>query len=151
MVGVKRQATLLAVTENGYGKRSEISEYRVSHRGGKGIITIKTTERNGDVVAVKEVVDGDELMIITKQGQMIRMPVKGIGVMGRNTQGVRLVNLAPSATPDGQPDLLPDMVGGVTRVVSEDDEAANGEVVGGAEAPAAAADADENGEDTNQE
>jgi len=122
MVGVKRQATLLAVTENGYGKRSEISEYRVSHRGGKGIITIKTTERNGDIVAVKEVVDGDELMIITRSGQLIRMPVKGIGVMGRNTQGVRLVNLA-SAGEDGS--LLPDAVAGVTRVVSEDED--NGE------------------------
>ena len=121
MVGVKRSATLLAVTENGYGKRSEISEYRVSHRGGKGIITIKTTERNGDIVAVKEVVDGDELMIITKSGQLIRMPVKGIGVMGRNTQGVRLVNLA-AAGEDGS--LLPDAVSGVTRVVSEDEDSA---------------------------
>src|SRR5512140_1523802 len=119
MVGVKRQATLLAVTENGYGKRSEISEYRVSHRGGKGIITIKTTDRNGDVVAVKEVVDGDELMIITRSGQLIRMPVKGIGVMGRNTQGVRLVNLAPGGEDGGQ--LLPDAVAGVTRVVSDDE------------------------------
>ena len=118
MVGVKRQATLLAVTENGYGKRSEISEYRVSHRGGKGIITIKTTERNGNVVAVKEVVDGDELMIITKQGQMIRTPVKGISVLGRNTQGVRLVNLSEG---EETGNLLPDTVAGVTRVVSEDD------------------------------
>ena len=118
MVGVKRQATLLAVTENGYGKRSELAEYRVSHRGGKGIITIKTTDRNGNIVAVKEVVDGDELMIITRQGQMIRMPVKGIGVMGRNTQGVRLVNL--SEPTEGE--LLPDVVSGVTRVVSEDDD-----------------------------
>jgi DNA gyrase subunit A len=118
MVGVKRQATLLAVTEHGYGKRSEIADYRVSHRGGKGIITIKTTDRNGQVVALKEVVDGDELMIITRAGQMIRMPVKGIGVMGRNTQGVRLVNL--SDTGDGE--LLPDVVSGVTRVVSEDDD-----------------------------
>jgi DNA gyrase subunit A len=117
MVSVKRQATLLAVTEHGYGKRSEISEYRVSHRGGKGIITIKTTDRNGQVVAVKEVVDGDELMLITKQGQMIRMPVKGISVMGRNTQGVRLVDLKPA-----EGELLPDAVAGVTRVVSEDDE-----------------------------
>src|SRR5262245_49888959 len=116
MVGVKRQATLLTVTENGYGKRSEIAEYRVSHRGGKGIITIKTTDRNGHVVAVKEVVDGDELMIITRQGQLIRMPVKGISVMGRNTQGVRLVNLAPA----GEGELLPDAVAGVTRVVSEE-------------------------------
>ena len=119
MVGVKRQATLLAVTEHGYGKRSEISEYRVSHRGGKGIITIKTTERNGNIVAVKEVVDGDELMIITKQGQLIRIPVAGISVLGRNTQGVRLVNLQGS---EESGNLLPDMVGGVTRVVSEDDD-----------------------------
>ena len=116
MVGVQRQATLLAVTEHGYGKRSEISEYRVSHRGGKGIITIKTTERNGNVVTVKEVVDGDELMIITRAGQMIRMPVKGISVLGRNTQGVRLVNLDQG---NGQ-ELLPDAVSGVTRVVSDD-------------------------------
>jgi DNA gyrase subunit A len=126
MVGVKRQASLLTVTENGYGKRSEISEYRVSHRGGKGIITIKTTDRNGDVVAVKEVVDGDELMIITRHGQLIRMPVKGISVIGRNTQGVRLVNLE---TPEGE--LLPDKVAGVTRVVSEDDGVVPGLPVNG--------------------
>uniref|UniRef100_A0A832I387 DNA gyrase subunit A n=1 Tax=Eiseniibacteriota bacterium TaxID=2212470 RepID=A0A832I387_UNCEI len=119
MVGVKRRATLLTVTENGYGKRSEIDEYRVSHRGGKGIITIKTTERNGSVVAVKEVVDGDELMIITRSGQMIRMPVKGISVMGRNTQGVRLVHLEPA-----EGELLPDKVSAVTRVVNEDEESA---------------------------
>jgi DNA gyrase subunit A len=139
MVGVKRQATLLAVTENGYGKRSEISEYRVSHRGGKGIITIKTTERNGNVVAVKEVVDGDELMIITKQGQLIRMPVRGISVMGRNTQGVRLVNLTAV-----EGELLPDTVGGVTRVVSEDDEGGgNGRAPLETAGPAAEADAGE--------
>jgi DNA gyrase subunit A len=126
MVGVKRLATLLTVTEHGYGKRSEISEYRVSHRGGKGIITIKTTDRNGQVVAVKEVVDGDELMIITRQGQLIRMPVKGISVIGRNTQGVRLVNLAAA----GEGELLPDTVAGVTRVVNDEDQAenANGDV-----------------------
>src|SRR5207247_2197559 len=122
MVGVKRQATLLAVAENGYGKRSEIAEYRVSHRGGKGIITIKTTERNGFVVAVKEVVDGDELMIITRSGQMIRMPVSGISVIGRNTQGVRLVNLSPA----GAGELLPDAVGAVTRGVNEDEGVAPG-------------------------
>jgi DNA gyrase subunit A len=127
MVGVKRQATLLTVTEMGYGKRSDLSEYRVSHRGGKGIITIKTTERNGDVVAVKEVVDGDELMIITRSGQMIRMPVKGISVIGRNTQGVRLVNLVPA-----EGELLPDRVSGVTRVVNEDEDAAGSSESGGA-------------------
>jgi DNA gyrase subunit A len=116
LVGVRRQATLLTVCENGYGKRSEVTDYRLSHRGGKGIITIKTTERNGDVVALKEVVDGDELMIITRSGQLIRMPVAGISVIGRNTQGVRLVNLAPA-----EGDLLQDTVAGVTRVVNEDD------------------------------
>jgi DNA gyrase subunit A len=121
MVGVKRQSTLLAVTAHGFGKRSEISEYRVSHRGGKGIITIKTTERNGCIVAVKEVVDGDELMIMTRSGQLIRMPVKGIGVMGRNTQGVTLVNLTST-----EGELLPDVVAGVTRVVGEDDEVGAG-------------------------
>ncbi|OLD67629.1 MAG: hypothetical protein AUI33_10235 [Ignavibacteria bacterium 13_1_40CM_2_61_4] len=119
MVGVKRQATLLAVTEHGYGKRSEISEYRATHRGGKGIITIKTTDRNGQIVAVKEVVDGDELMIITRSGQMIRMPVQGISVIGRNTQGVRLVNLQPA-----EGESQPDTVAAVTRVVSEDEETA---------------------------
>jgi DNA gyrase subunit A len=138
MVGVKRQATLLAVTEHGYGKRSEISEYRVSHRGGKGIITIKTTERNGNVVTVKEVVDGDELMIITRAGQMIRMPVQGISVLGRNTQGVRLVNLEQA---EGQ--LLPDAVSGVTRVVSDDE----GVPAGAAVESAAATDGDGNGEE----
>ena len=134
MVGVKRQATLLTVTEGGFGKRSEIGEYRVSHRGGKGIITIKTTDRNGYVVAVKEVVDGDELMIITRQGQMIRMPVKGISVIGRNTQGVKLVNLAPA----GEGELLPDAVSAVTRVVSEED-VADGSVNGGGETDPGAA------------
>jgi DNA gyrase subunit A len=134
MVGVKRQATLLAVTEHGFGKRSEISEYRVTHRGGKGIITIKTTERNGHIVAVKEVVDGDELMIITKSGQMIRMPVKGISILGRNTQGVTLVDLKPT-----EGELLPDVVSGVTRVVTEDEDgptAGNGTAEPAGPAPA---------------
>ncbi len=128
MVGVKRQATLLAVTENGYGKRSEISEYRATHRGGKGIITIKTTDRNGSIVAVKEVVDGDELMIITRSGQMIRMPVAGISVIGRNTQGVRLVSLEPA-----EGESQPDTVAAVTRVVSEDEETAVTPPIGAAE------------------
>ncbi|HET7226671.1 MAG TPA: DNA gyrase subunit A [Candidatus Eisenbacteria bacterium] len=142
MIGIKRQASLLTVTEHGYGKRSEIAEYRVTRRGGKGIITIKTTDRNGNVVAVKEVVDGDELMIITRQGQMIRMPVKGISVIGRNTQGVRLVNLEPA---DGE--LMPDTVAAVTRVVTEDDAAqdVDGETngAGGASPPAGDAGPDE--------
>jgi len=133
MVGMKRQASLLTVCANGYGKRSEISEYRLSHRGGKGIITIKTTERNGDVVAVKEVVDGDELMIITRSGQLIRMPVAGISVIGRNTQGVRLVNLT---APEGELPVAPDTVAGVTRVVNEDDEGTAAEAVAAGDAAA---------------
>jgi DNA gyrase subunit A len=138
MVGVKRQATLLAVTEHGFGKRSEIADYRVTRRGGKGIITIKTNERNGFIVAVKEVVDGDELMIITRSGQLIRIPVKGISVLGRNTQGVTLVNLTPT-----EGELLPDVVAGVTRVVSEDEEGGNGNGNGGdGEAEAVAGTAD---------
>jgi DNA gyrase subunit A len=119
LVAVKRDESLLTVTENGYGKRSPISEYRVSHRGGLGIITIKTTERNGNVVAVKEVVDGEELMVITRQGQVIRMPVRGISVIGRNTQGVRLVSLEEG---DGVTD--------VTRMVGDEAEPIVGDAEG---------------------
>ena len=68
------RATILTVTANGYGKRTELSEYRVQSRGGKGIITIKTTERNGPVVAALPVVDADEVMLITNRGMLIRMP-----------------------------------------------------------------------------
>jgi len=93
MVVVKRDTTLLTVTENGYGKRTNISDYRVTNRGGKGIINIKTTQRNGKVVAIKEVVTEDELMLITQKGIIIRQPVKQINVIGRATQGVKLINL----------------------------------------------------------
>ena len=91
MVVIKRDATLLVVTAKGMGKCSPIEEYRVQKRGGKGIITLNRTEKTGDVVALKEVLPDDELMLITKQGVVIRMPVKGIRVSGRNTQGVKLV------------------------------------------------------------
>ncbi|HEU4641435.1 MAG TPA: DNA gyrase subunit A, partial [Gemmatimonadaceae bacterium] len=111
MVVIKRDATLLVVTEKGMGKCSPIDEYRVQKRGGKGIITLNRTDKTGDVVALKEVLPDDELMLITKHGIVIRMPVKGIRVSGRNTQGVRLVNLD-----DG------DLVTDVARVVSEEDE-----------------------------
>jgi DNA gyrase subunit A len=85
--------TILTVTANGYGKRTELSEYRVQSRGGKGLITIKTTERNGPVVAATSVTDVEEVMLITNHGMLIRMPAKGISVIGRNTQGVRLITL----------------------------------------------------------
>jgi DNA gyrase subunit A len=84
-------STLFTVTEHGYGKRTEMSEYRLQSRGGKGIITIKTTERNGCVVDIKQVTDENDLMLITDQGKIIRMPVSGFSVIGRNTQGVRLM------------------------------------------------------------
>jgi DNA gyrase subunit A len=93
MVVIKREASLLVVTENGYGKRSPISDYRVTNRGGKGVINVKTTERNGKVVAIKEVLEDDELMLITEKGIIIRQPVKQIKEIGRNTQGVRLITL----------------------------------------------------------
>jgi DNA gyrase subunit A len=93
MVVVKRDTTLLSVTENGFGKRSSISDYRVTNRGGKGVINIKATERNGKVVSIKEVIDEDELMVITQKGIIIRQPIKQIKVIGRNTQGVKLINL----------------------------------------------------------
>ncbi len=85
--------TILTVTANGYGKRTELAEYRVQTRGGKGIITIKTTERNGPVVAAASVAEAEEVMIITNHGMLIRMPARGISVIGRNTQGVRLITL----------------------------------------------------------
>ncbi|MBU5638473.1 MULTISPECIES: DNA gyrase subunit A [Geomonas] len=84
-------STIFTVTENGYGKRTEISEYRTQSRGGKGIITIKTTERNGQVVDIKQVVDDNDLMLITDQGKILRVSVAGFSIIGRNTQGVRLM------------------------------------------------------------
>ena len=129
MVIVRREATLLVVSEKGYVKRSELTEYRVQKRGGKGIITLKKTEKTGRMVALKEVIPDDELMMITRHGVVIRVPVEGISVIGRNTQGVRVMNLDAG-------DNLVD----VARVVKEDDN--------GTEEPTgdeAAAPADETG------
>jgi len=111
MVVIKRDSTLLSVAENGYGKRSPISDYRLTNRGGKGVINIKTTDRNGKVVAILEVLDEDELMLITQRGMIIRLPVKTIKVIGRNTQGVRLINLDSG-----------DKVTDVARVVKSEEE-----------------------------
>jgi DNA gyrase subunit A len=110
MVVIKREATLLVVAEKGIGKCSPIDDYRVQKRGGKGIITIHRTDKTGDAVSIMEVLPEDELMLMTKQGILIRMPVKGIRVAGRNTQGVKLVNL------DGK-----DLVMAVARVVPEEE------------------------------
>jgi DNA gyrase subunit A len=112
MVVVGAGASLLSVTENGYGKRSPLEEYPVKGRGGIGVINIKTTDRNGKVVTIQEVKDNDQMMIITKNGIVIRCPVNGINVIGRNTQGVRLINLEDS-----------DRVVDVAHLAIEEDEA----------------------------
>jgi len=89
------EETILTVTANGYGKRTKVGEYRLQARGGLGLITIKTTERNGPVVGVFKVIDEDELMLITDTGRIIRIRVNEISIIGRNTQGVRLINVEP--------------------------------------------------------
>jgi len=109
MVVVKRDASLLTVCENGHGKRTGINDYRVTNRGGKGVINIKTTDRNGEVVAIMEVLEDDELILITKNGITNRQSVKAINVIGRNTQGVRLIHLDKD-----------DKVTDVARVVKEE-------------------------------
>lgn len=93
-VVIKRQKTsILVVAENGYGKRSELDEYRVSHRGGKGVITLRVTDKTGNMVTIKEVLDNDDIVVVTAQGVVIRQPAETIRVAGRNTQGVRLIRL----------------------------------------------------------
>lgn len=86
-------ATVLVVSEKGFGKRTDIDDYRVTNRGGKGVKTISVTEKTGDLIAIKNVTDADDLMIINKSGIVIRIVVSGLRVMGRATQGVRLINL----------------------------------------------------------
>lgn len=110
MVVVKREGTVLAVSENGFGKRTEINNYSVQHRGGQGVITIKTNKKVGKMVALKEVVDEDDLMIITQRGVLIRQPVSSITTIGRNTQGVKLIRLDEG-----------DKIAAVSRVVESDD------------------------------
>lgn len=88
-------ATLLVVTENGYGKRTKMGEYRTQSRGGKGIIAIKTSIRNGGVVGIKRVLNGDEIIVMSSTGMITRMAVSDISVIGRNTQGVRIMALRP--------------------------------------------------------
>ncbi|MFU8811444.1 MAG: DNA gyrase subunit A [Balneolaceae bacterium] len=120
MVVIKNthEATVLAISENGYGKRSLVDDYREQSRGGKGVITLKITPKTGELIALKEVSDGDDLMVITNSGKVIRMQCKGLRTMGRNTQGVRIMRLDD----DGK-------IAAVTRVVNEDDDEAEAEVV----------------------
>jgi DNA gyrase subunit A len=120
MVVIKNthEATVLAISENGYGKRSYVEEYREQSRGGKGVITLKVTKKTGNLIALKEVSDNDDLMVITERGKVIRMQCKGIRTMGRNTQGVRIMRLGEEGK-----------IGAVTRVVNEEDEESEPPVV----------------------
>jgi DNA gyrase subunit A len=112
---IKRNDNILVVTENGFGKRSDINDYRITKRGGKGVITVKTTEKTGKMIAMMEVVDGDELVIITTHGMVIRQSVKDIRVMGRNAQGVRVIRLK-----DG------DKIADIAKVIPDDEGTDNG-------------------------
>ncbi|HMQ80179.1 MAG TPA: DNA gyrase subunit A [Ignavibacteria bacterium] len=112
LVAVKRAGTsILVVTDKGYGKRSDLQDYRMTRRGGKGVITMKSSDKNGSLISIREVVDNDDLMIITTKGIMIRQNVGEIRVMGRNTQGVRLIKLHDN-----------DTISAVASVVGDDDE-----------------------------
>lgn len=111
MISVKREGTILVATDHGYGKRTSVLEYRVQNRGGKGIITVKTTDKVGKMVAMLEVVDTDDLMIITDYGVMIRQSVAAIRTIGRNTQGVRLLRLDAGAS-----------ISCITRVMEKDED-----------------------------
>jgi len=107
----KKGTSILVATDRGYGKRSEEDQYRVSHRGGKGIITVKTSDKTGLMVAIKEVVDNDDIVVVTGNGMVIRQHAADIRVAGRNTQGVRLIRLNEG-----------DVVTDVAAVVAEEDE-----------------------------
>ena len=141
MIVVRREGTVLAVSEHGFGKRTEVINYRVQNRAGKGIITIKTTPKVGHMVALLEVVDNDDLMIITSRGVLIRQPVASIRSIGRNTQGVKLIRLDES-----------DSIAAVTRVQEEKEPEvaldANGEIIGGEQATIFDKEAESSEEDT---
>jgi len=109
--GRPERGTLLTVTENGYGKRTEIEEYRVQSRGGVGIINMQTTERNGRVVGIALVYDDDEVLLISQQGKILRMAVRDVRTIGRATQGVRLIDIDPD-----------DRVVSVARLAEKEDE-----------------------------
>ncbi|MBD3271481.1 MAG: DNA gyrase subunit A, partial [Elusimicrobia bacterium] len=109
---VNAKDCVLTATENGYGKRTQVDQYRLQSRGGKGVINIKATQRNGNVISVRRVKEDDDLMLMTIQGQIVRQPVKDISEIGRNTQGVRLVKLNQE-----------DRLAAIAYIVKEEDEA----------------------------
>jgi DNA gyrase subunit A len=105
------ESNILVVSEKGYGKRSSLEDYRITNRGGKGVKTISVTDKTGELVAIKNVTDEDGLMIINKSGIAIRMSVSDLRVMGRATQGVRLINIKGK-----------DSIAAVAKVMNEEDE-----------------------------
>ncbi len=111
MVVASREDTLMVVTESGYGKRSLISDYRITARGGRGVVTLKITPKVGDMLAIMDVMDSDDLLIITSKGLVVRQKISNIKVIGRNTQGVRLIRLQEG-----------DRVADVARVIREERE-----------------------------
>ena len=116
MVKVAEKNSLLIVTGKGFGKRSKFDDYRLQSRGGKGIINIKVTDKNGQVIGMKTVKDNHDVMISTKQGMVVRTPVDGIRVIGRSTQGVRVINLKTA-----------DKVSSIATIIAEEDDAENKE------------------------
>ena len=119
--------TILVVSEHGYGKRTDLEDYRVTNRGGKGVKTLNITDKTGQLVAIKSVTDEDDLMITNKSGVMIRLRMDDLRVMGRATQGVRLINLKGN-----------DTIASVAKVPRSEEEVAveEGAVVASDEAPA---------------
>jgi len=122
MIVVKRDNTLLVVTEHGFGKRSNISDYRITHRGGKGVITVKTGDKNGKLIAMLEVGETDELVIITTQGMVIRQGVSSIRVMGRNTQGVKVIRLREGDSIADIARAIPETVNGHAKESKDNNE-----------------------------
>ncbi|NNG02091.1 MAG: DNA gyrase subunit A [Desulfobacteraceae bacterium] len=139
--------TLFAITENGFGKRTAIDEYPVHRRGGKGVITIKTTERNGQVVGILLVKEDDDLMLITNNGKIIRMHIRGISVISRNTQGVKLIDMETGERVVGTAGLPEKVTVGVEDPEEgEPDQGADADG-NGIDQPDAETDADGNGID----
>jgi len=111
MLVVKREGTILVATEKGYGKRTDVIQYRTQKRGGKGVMTMRTTDKTGKMVSIMEVVDSDDLIVITNKGVLMRQPISKIRTIGRVTQGVRLVKLDKGST-----------ISSITRVAHEEEE-----------------------------
>jgi DNA gyrase subunit A len=135
------ESNILVVSENGYGKRSSLEDYRITNRGGKGVKTISITDKTGNLVSIKNVTDEDDLMIINKSGIAIRMAVEDLRVMGRATQGVKLINLKGS-----------DSIAAVAKVMKEEEEESDESAVetDGSDVQSLQANASENNSENTQ-